>query len=156
LALSTLVIPLVVGTTLAPADAQDHPGLRPAKVVCTTLSGNDASSTNPPTISGCNRPNVTGGSGTFPPGGLDASGTTSVTWRAGGRTFIQYSSTVPQSRGDKCGPDPTKPGDQRTEAILHGTVQPQGSGGVHGALRAKICVTSTLDMSLLPGQSFKL
>ena len=172
--LPSLIIPLSVGMTLTPASAaslpvQGHatadsanpPGPKgphvpkPVKIACTALSGNAASSANPPTISGCNHSNVTGGSGVFPAGGLGASGATTVSWQSGGSTSIQYSSTVPQSKGDKCGPDPTSPGNKETEVILHGSVQPPGSGGVKGAVRARICLTSTLDMSLLSGQ-FKL
>jgi hypothetical protein len=127
-------------------------GGRPVKVACATLSGNAASTSNPPTISSCNHPNITGGLGTFPPGGLDASGTTTVSWQSGRSTTFQYTTTVPQRRGDRCGADPTSPGNKETEVILHGSVQPPGSGGVKGAVRAKFCLTSTGDISLLSGQ----
>ncbi len=157
--LSASLAPDVAGArTLRSTDVSATPGptgsrgARPVKVECATLSGNAASSSNPPTISDCNHPNVTGGVGFFPPGGLDASGNTTVTWRSGGSTTIEYTSTVPQSKGDRCGADPTSPGSKETEVILHGSVQPPGSGGVKGAVRAKICLTSTFDMRLLSGR----
>ena len=170
--LLTLVVPLSVVMLVSPSGAQGPPGpqgpsgtpgphgphgFKPVKIACTTLSGNAASSSNPPTISGCNHQNVTGGAGTFPAGSIGASpaGNTTVSWQSGGATTIQYASTVPQAQGDKCGPDPTSPGNQQTEVILHGSVQPPGNGGVKGAVHAKICLTSTGDMSLLSGP-FKL
>ena len=172
--LLTLVVPLSVLMLVSPSGAQVQPGqqgpavqsgptstpphgphgFKPVKIACTTLSGNAASSSNPPTISGCNHQNVSGGAGIFPAGSIGASpaGNTTVSWQSGGATTIQYASTVPQARGDKCGPDPSSPGNQQTEVILHGSVQPPGSGGVKGAVHAKICVTATGDLSLLSGQ----
>jgi hypothetical protein len=124
------------------------------------LSGNAASPTNPPTISGCNMPNVTGGFGTFAAGGLGLSGNATVTWNGTGTTTFSYSTTAPN--GDKCPMDSTSPGNRQTEEILHGAVRsntetnPATDGGVKAAVTAKVCVTSTLDLSLLPPKPFKL
>ena len=139
-----------------PASAKGH-GPKPVKVSCTVLSGNFLTNVPPPTISTCNQPAATGGSGTFS-GFTGTSGTITVTWSGGlGTTSAHYSATIPQSKGNKC----AKINSALTEAILHGAVSGNapagGSPGVKGALSAKICVNLTTgDLSLLPPKPFKI
>jgi len=132
-----LVIPIVVAAVVVPgsAYARGH-GAKQVKVACATLGGNYL--TGIPTIGGCNQPAATGGLGTFPGSSLGPSGSITVTWTGTGTTTFLYSSTVPDSKGNKC---PTG----LTEVILHGSVagnSPIGTGnaGVKGAVHAKICV----------------
>jgi hypothetical protein len=120
--------------------------------VCTDLSGNAANPANPPTLTGCSQGAPAGSAGNLPVGGLAQSGRTVVTWSSGATISFQYTTTVPQGKGDLCAADPTSPGNKETEVVLRGTLLAPGSGMV----RAKVCVTSTLDVSLLPGTSFKL
>ncbi len=123
-----------------------------AAVACTSLSGNAADGANPPTLDGCSQVADTGGSGVLSGGGLAQAGNTTVTWRAGGTISFRYTSTVPQAKGDQCPADPTSPGNKETEVVLRGSALSPGNG----SLRAKVCITSTLDVTLLPGTSFKL
>jgi hypothetical protein len=117
--------------------------------------GNVSGTPTFPTIGGCNQTAVTGGSGTFS-GFTGASGHITITWATNGTTTAAYSSTAP--KGNKCPIDSTVPGGttKQTEIILHGSVQPPGNGGVKGALHTKLCLTSTFDLSLLAGQTFKI
>jgi hypothetical protein len=150
LAATSLVLALA-----GPASAAKGP--KPVKVTCTSLSGNFLTMTPPPTISNCNQPATTGGSGTFT-GFTGTSGTITVTWSGGlGTTSAHYSATIPQSKGNKC----AKINSALTEAIVHGAVSGNapagGSPGVKGALSAKICVNLTTgDLRLLPPKPFKI
>ena len=123
------------------------PGPKPAKATCSSLGGNTGSTAN---LSGCLPTSATGGSGTFP-GSVFAthatSGTAMVTWNGTGTTSFHYTTSIPQSRGDKCAKG-------STEAILHGAVSgntPIGNAGVKGALHAKVCIDSSGNLSLLSG-----
>ena len=150
--LSGLAVPALVAGLVIPSVAYAKgPGPKPVKVTCTTLSGNVSNVPTPPTISGCNMPTATGGSGTFS-GFTGQSGSLTITWNGTGSTTANYSATIPQSKGNKC---PTG----QTEAILHGSVTgntPTGTGnaGVKGSLRAKVCLDSGGNLSLLQGQQF--
>ena len=157
--LATLAVPALVAGLVLPsaAYAKGPKTPKPVRVTCTHLSGNVATTIN---ISGCNEPIATGGSGTFPGGSLGTSGNATVTWNGTGTTTFSYTSTIPTK--SHCPADSTNPGHQQTEAILHGVVRsntetsPSTDGGVKAAVTAKICVTSTLDLSLLPPKPFKL
>jgi hypothetical protein len=130
-------------------------------VSCTSVSGSPSTGV---TISGCNEPAVTGGSGTFPGGSLGTSGSVTVTWNTGGTTTFSYSETTPAS--SHCPVDPTSTtGAKEIEAILHGAVRSNTippsmastDGGVKAAVTAKLCLTGTLtSISLLPPKPFKL
>jgi len=168
-ALPVLGVAALTAALVSPgaAFAKGHKGpktAKPVRVTCTSLSGNAGTGI---TISGCNEPNVTGGTGTFPGGTLGTSGNATVTWAGGlGTTTFSYSSTVLPSttKADKCPVDPTSPtaGTKKTEAILHGAVRsnteanPSTDGGVKAAVTAKLCVDSTLNVTLLPPKPFKL
>lgn len=157
LILSTLAVPALVAGLVIPsvAYAKGHGPKtpKPVSVTCTTLGGND-SGTPPPALGLCNQPSTTGGSGMIAfTGGLSTSGSATVTWASAGKTTINYSASLPQSKGNKCAKVAT--GD--IEAIIHGSVQPPGSGGVKGAVHAKICVATDGSLSLLPGSGpFKI
>jgi hypothetical protein len=162
LILTGLAVPVLVAGLVVPnAYAKGPKTQKPVRVTCTMLSGNAASPTNPPTLSKCNEPAVTGGSGQFlAAGGLGISGNATVTWNGTGTTTFSYSTTAP--KGDKCPMDSTSPGNRQTEEILHGVVRsntetnPATDGGVKAAVTAKICVTSALDLTLLPPKPFML
>jgi hypothetical protein len=143
------------------AYAKGGPGAKPVRVSCTSVSGNPSTGV---TISGCNEPAVTGGTGTFPGGSLGTSGNVTVTWNTGGTTTFSYSETTPAS--SHCPVDPTSStGAKEIEAILHGAVRSNTippsmastDGGVKAAVTAKLCLTGTLtSISLLPPKPFKL
>jgi hypothetical protein len=124
-------------------------GGKQVKVQCTSVSGSVSGSL---TIGGCDELGATGGSGAFPGRSLGASGLITVTWNGTGTTTFTYSSTT--AKRDKC------PGGQ-TETLVRGTVtgnSPLGPGnaGVKGAVHAKLCIDSSSNVHLLPGQAFKL
>ena len=155
LLLSALTVPALVAGLALPsvAFAKGPPTAKPVKVTCTSLAGNAITDVPPPNVGGCNQPAATGGSGTFS-GFTGTSGTLTVTWNGTGTTKAHYSSSTPQSTGNKC---PTG----QTEVILHGAVSPGGvpvspSPGVKGALHTKLCLDSAGNLSLLHGQTFKI
>ena len=121
------------------------------EVYCTVVSGDMARSA---TVSGCDKPGVTGGAGTVTSGSLATPGSLTVTWNGTGTTtFVYWYQRVGAVR-DKC------PAGQ-TEFVVHGTVtanSPSGSAthGVKGAVRGRLCVDAALGVSLLPGQVFRL
>lgn len=120
-------------------------------VICTTARGNTATTV---TIASCSQLQATGGLGTFPGALLSRSGTGTITWRGTGTTTFVYAVSHPASQRKKC-PD----GD--TETTLRGSVtsnQPIGPGnvGIKGAVHAKLCINSALDVTLLPGRTFQL
>jgi len=129
------------------------PGPKPVKVACTSLAGNTSSTAD---LSSCAPMTTTGGSGSFP-GNVFAthatSGDATVTWTATGSTSFHYTTSIPQSRGNKCGKG-------NTEAILHGSVTgntPSTFTGVKGAVHAKVCIDSSGNLSLLKGSGpFKI
>lgn len=133
-----------------PAFAKGPKGPKPVRVTCTHLSGTAGGTV---TISGCNQPAATGGSGTFQSAGLGKSGSATVTWNGTGTTTFSYSTTLPAK--SKCGTG-------KTEAILHGAIRsntetnPATDGGVKAAVTAKLCVDGSLNLSLLPPKPMKL
>ena len=156
--LTSTVTIVTLGVAGGVAEGQALP--KPVKVSCGSLSGNVTGTPAPPTLSLCNQPGVTGGGAGFT--FFEAtSGAFTIDWKAGGSTSVAFSTTVLplNTKADKCPVDPTasvtSPPTKDTEVILHGKVTPPGDGGVKGALTAKICVTSALDLSLLKG-SFKV
>ena len=84
---------------------------------------------------------------------MSLSGSATVTWNGTGTTTFKYSASLPQSSGNKC----AKVAAGDIEAIIHGSVQPPGNGGVKGAVHAKTCVATDGSLSLLPGSGpFKI
>ncbi len=139
-------------TTPRPAYASGR-GLAPQSnqvtVVCTTMTG---SVSGPLTLGGCNKPAATGGSGTIPGSVLRTSGSGTVIWNGTGQTTFLFSSTPTTDRRDKCGGG--------TEVVVRGSVTGNrsigaGNPGVKGAVRAKVCLDSALNASLLAGRPFR-
>ncbi len=135
-----------------PAYASER-GVRPRSkqvtVVCTTLTGTVSGAL---TLGGCNKPAATGGSGTISGSVLRASGSSTVTWNGTGQTTFLFSSTTSTIKRDKCGGG--------TEVVVRGSVTGNrsigaGNPGVKGAVRAKVCLDSGLNASLLAGRSFR-
>jgi hypothetical protein len=125
---------------------------KPVTVACTSLTGNSSGSPSP-ALGVCSQPTVTGGSGTIAfTGGMSVRGSATVTWTGTSTTKFNYSASLPQSSGNKC----AKVAAGDIEAIIHGSVQPPGNGGVKGAVRAKICVATDGTLSLLGSGSFNL
>ena len=118
-------------------------------VVCTTVTGTVSGAL---TLGGCNKPAATGGSGTIPGSVLRTSGSATVTWNGTGQTTFLFSSTTSTVKRDKCG--------DGTEVVVRGSVTGNrsisaGNPGVKGAVRAKVCLDSGLNTSLLAGRSFR-
>ena len=154
LVLTALGVGVIGAAFVLPGSAfAKGPGPKPVKVTCTTLGGNTASTAN---LSSCSQMSTTGGSGSFP-GTVFAthatSGNATVTWTGTGSTSFHYTTSIPQSRGNKCGTG-------NTEAILHGAVSgnsPSTFTGVKGAVHAKVCIDSSGNLSLLKGSGpFKI
>ena len=139
-------------TTLAPAPTPTRrAGATKVRVFCTGVSGTLSGTL---TLSGCNQPRVTGGSGTFPDNSLGTSGSVTVTWNGTGTTTLVYSMAKEASRRNRC------PAGQ-AESVLSGSVtasDPLGPGdaGVRGPVHAKLCIDPGSRVSLLAGQTFKL
>jgi hypothetical protein len=122
---------------------------RQVAVICTTLTGTVSGTL---TIGGCNKSKATGGSGTVPGSVLHTSGSASVTWNGTGQTMFVYSTTSPAPKRNKCAGG--------TEVMVRGSVTGnrstgRGDLGVKGAVRAKVCLDSSLNASLLAGRSFR-
>ncbi len=81
----------------------------------------------------------------------------SLYWNGTGTNVFRYNTTELQSKGNKC----AKINPNDVEVIVHGAIdQNRSAGGVQagvkGAVNAKLCVDSSLNLFLLPGQTFKL
>jgi len=158
-----LVAPTLVAAVALPAAAWAASKPKPEKATCTRLSGN---AVHPPvTISGCApAPNAPGsGTFTFP---FATSGTSTITWANGGKTTFSFSTKeIEPTKSTSKGTVPNKkfkcPAGDSLEAQLKGKVTgnsslPAGDTGLKGSVKAFVCVTSTFNVSLVPGTIFKI
>ncbi len=140
LAVPALVVPVVAGSLAF------SPSAFAAPAVCTALSGN-ASGSPAPTLTGCNDPANTGGTGSFT--GLTSP--TLVTWATGGTDTITFKFKLLTGRKNKC-----PAGD--SEAQLTGKISGHSGLGssVSGKVKAFVCVDGSGNLSLQGTTTFKL
>ena len=166
---SAVAIPMLAVSVLFPGAASA--GSKPKAVTgsCTGLNGNAGTMTGPgsPMLTGCSpSPNAPGtGSFTFP---FAASGTSIIHWSNGATTTFSYKTKLTLPTKTKKGATVANPkfhcpaGDE-TEAALKGKIPKTGNGslpagdtGLKGSIKATVCVTPTLQISLLAGTSWTL
>jgi hypothetical protein len=166
---SALAIPMLAITVLFPGVASAGSKPKPVSGACTHLAGNASQTSGPqvPTLTGCSpAPNATSpGTFTFP---FASSGTSVIHWANGATTTFTFSSkqTLPTKvKKNVTVPNPKFhcPSGDITQAALKGKIPKTGNGslpsgdtGLKGSVKATVCVTATLDISLLAGTSFTL
>jgi len=140
-----MMIP-VSAATLAFATASS--AATPAKagvVKCTGLSGT-ALATG--TLTGCNDPANTGGSGTFP---TSPASSATITWASGGSTTGTVSYTGATTNTCASG--------SSEETVTGKVTSDTGAGSsvaVGGKIKGDICISGTGALSLAPGTKFKI
>jgi hypothetical protein len=162
---SALTIPMLVVAVLVPGVASAKTAKpKPVKGSCSTLSGNVAGTV---TVSGCTPSPNAPGTGVFHFTGA-TSGTSSISWSNGSTTTFSFTTKLTD-------PDKTKKGvsvhnpkfhcaaTDLIQVALKGKIPttgntglPSGDTGLKGSIKATICVTSTENLSLLPGTSMAL
>jgi len=155
---------MLVVAVLAPgASASSKP--KPVKGSCSTLSGN---ATGTVSVGGCTPSPNAPGTGVFHFAAAATSGTSSISWSNGSTTTFSFSTKETLPTKTKKGATVPNPkfhcasGDI-IEVALHGAIPgngnsglPAGDTGLKGSIKGTICVTSTEDLSLLPGTSLAL
>jgi hypothetical protein len=164
--ISALTIPALALAVLVPGVASAKtPKPKPVKGSCATLSGNVAGTVS---VSRCSPSPNAPGTGTFNFTG-STSGTSSISWSNGSKTFFTFSTKETQ-------PTKTKKGKTVANSKFHcaagdiievalkgkipnsggNTGLPTGDTGLKGSVKATICVTAAENVSLLPGTVFAL
>jgi hypothetical protein len=168
LTLTILAVSVPVMTVAIPgsAYARDSAAKRvkivKVKMSCAKLTGNATGTPHPPMLLNCTTNTEAPGAGstatfstnTFPTAAT--SGGNIIMWGRGVSTSFVYTSTIPQSKGNRCPAG-------WTEEILHGHVTanllpPSGQSVpiVKGALHADVCFDSNRDLSLLNGSPYRI
>jgi hypothetical protein len=115
------------------------------KIKCTGLSGTILATGS---LSGCNDPANTGGSGTFP---TTPTSSATITWASGGTTTGTVSYT--EASKNTCASGDTE------EAITGKVTSDTGAGdsvAVGGKIKGDVCVSAGGSLSLAPGTKFKI